>query len=159
MNLLANLSVLALRQAAEMAGVKEGADAVGSAVRLLAERFTDHSRKLDTALRMANDKAWKGLETALAGPSLLGRLTTSADDKAFSSQVGAFLAALPPAVLPGTDPARFRKDCLAELKKARAADLLTRGDLDPADLAQQAAELAALGDSTRRLDAEWVRLP
>src|ERR1035441_7534855 len=105
MKILLHLSALALQQVAEMAGVgevvdvKDGLEAAGSVVRLLTDQFRDHSHKLDAALRKANEKAWKGLETALAGPSLFGRLTTSADDKAFHQKVGAFLAAVPPAVL------------------------------------------------------------
>ena len=157
MNILANLSVLALRQAAEMAGVKEGADAAGSVVRLLAERFTDHSRKLDAALRKANEKAWKGLETALAGPSLFGRLTDLGRRQGVSHKVGAFLAALPPAELPGTDPplpqgvpgaaekGRSRPAC-----SARASSTRRTWPSRPAPWPRSATR-------RRRLDAEWGR--
>src|SRR5262245_42221752 len=99
MSVFISLSSLALRQviggACAACRVEERGGAV---VGFLTERFTDHSRRLATALRQASDNAWKALEIALAGDSLWERCQAAAaraEDRAFARQVRAFLDAAP----------------------------------------------------------------
>src|SRR5256885_12037313 len=98
MGTLLNLSVVALRQvvtgACQAVGGDLGGQAAGAVVAFLTERFTDQSGRLTEALRGANERAWKAVEIALAGESLWDRCKkalTSAEDRAFSQQVRAFL--------------------------------------------------------------------
>ena len=112
-------------------------------VAFLAARFADHSGKLTAALEVANDRAWKAFEIALAGDSFWDRckvVLSSGDDKAFRGQVRSFL-----------DAHAFSADaersvCLQELRGARKIKLLAGGGLDPKALAQQAGAFAGFAD-------------
>src|SRR5262245_21836017 len=137
MAILHNLSCLALKEVLDGAftalGLKAGEAVVDGVVHFLAERFTDQSQRLPTALYRANEHAWKALEIALAGESLWTWLDRS-ENKAFRQQVRAFLDVTPLAGLPSHGP-EFRQQCLRELRAARKAGVLTGGSLDPRSLA------------------------
>jgi serine/threonine protein kinase len=157
MSIVLGLSTLALREvvngACQALGVRECGDAV---VGFLTERFTDHSQRLTQALQGATTRAWKALEVSLAGDSLWQRcrsLTARAEDQAFARQVRAFLDAAPLPEFP--DPRTFRPKCLQELRAARKVGLLTAGNLDPRQLAEQVGTLGRFSDPQRLLDAEW----
>ena len=157
---LLSLSSLALRQLVDGActavGVPEGGNTAVAVALFLKERFTDHSQRLSAALLGANQRAWKALELALVGDSLLERCkaaTARIEDKAFARQVRAFLDATP---LPEhADMNEFRPKCLGELRAARKAGLLTMGDLPPGALAEQAGAFARFSDPQSLLDGEW----
>lgn len=150
MRLLLQLSAVALRQ---VVGV--GAD---GALQALADRFGDRSGRLIQALLAANRQAWKAIEIALAGTSWWERCklaVASGEEHAFRSQIRAFLDAAPLAELPG-DPAAFRRQCLAELKAARAQGLVPGEDLsDRAALCRHARDLTRFRDPAAVLEAEF----
>src|SRR5947209_4752948 len=95
------LSAFALRQVA--------GDADSGLMQLLDERFGDGSQRLLTAIRKANERAWKALEIALAGESLWTRLG-HAEDRSFRQQVRTFLDNVLLPELTGRD--EFRGSCL-----------------------------------------------
>src|SRR5437762_196552 len=99
MAILHYVALFALRPlasgAARALGVAVADEAVGSVVGFLVERFSDHSQQLTEALRRSSDRAWRALEIALAGESLLSWLDRQ-EDKAFREQLRQFLTALPP---------------------------------------------------------------
>src|SRR4051794_30534299 len=105
MNILLSVSSLALRGAvqavSEAGGFPGGAAAVDGVVRILHQRFADHSQALVRALERSCDKGWKAIEIALAGDSWWSRITSSGDERGFRDQLRHFLdsIALPP--LPG----------------------------------------------------------
>ncbi len=132
-------------------GLGGGGEAV---VAFLAARFSDHSRKLTAALEIANERAWKAFEIALAGDSFWDRckvVLASGDDKAFREQVRAFLDANSLSA----DGDGVRAACLQELRAARKNKVLSGGSLDPKTLAHQAGALAGFADPKAVLDAEW----
>jgi hypothetical protein len=123
MGLFHELTVLAIREL-----VGEGGEIV---LKVLSERFTDHSQKLTRALSHANERAWRTLEVALAGDSWWDRVKNMlgrSEDQAFRAQVRAFLDAAPLAELQGKT--QFRQLCLEELQTARKAGLFAEGNLD-----------------------------
>jgi hypothetical protein len=77
--------------------------------------FTDHSERLTHALAECNERAWKTIEMALAGPRFWDRFTP-AEDRALRDRVQAFLEG--ESGLAGDDPA-FLTACLKELRQAR----------------------------------------
>src|SRR4051794_10829719 len=163
MHLSQNLCALAVRQllggACKMIALGPGEEAIEGVVAFLSRHFLDHSQRLGAALRRSNDSAWRALEVALAGDSLLDRckvLLARGEDKAFREQVQPFLAACPLGELHGRDA--FRALCLAELKAARKAGLLTEGTLDPIALARQAGAFARYREPQQLLDAEYATL-
>src|SRR5262249_60301459 len=106
-------------------------------VGFLVQRFSDHSRRLDEALRAASDRAWRTLELALAGPSWWQRcqtLLSSAEQQSFRRQVQALLDATPLHGLAACGP-EFREDGRRQLRAARKAGLLTTRSLSPGQLA------------------------
>src|SRR4051812_8180342 len=107
------LSSFALHQAA--------GDGAGGLLQALSEHAGDASERLLTAIRRANEHAWKSLEIALAGESLWNRLDR-AEDRAFRDQVRTFLDALPLPELYGKT--EFRAACLNDLRQARRRGLL-----------------------------------
>ncbi len=144
------LAVFALRNlidgACTAVGVREGGEAV---IGFLRRHFTDHSQRLRAALQQANDRAWRALEVALAGESLLGRLAR-AEDRAFRQQFRAFLDASAIGVI-ASDPS-FEQRCLRELRTARQAGRLTLEGLDGQTWATQLPRLpgeARLGGGDR----------
>src|SRR5262245_40776425 len=146
MGVFSNLAVLALKGVSAAVGLKEGGEAVAD---LLTQRFSDHSQRLLIALNTANEQAWKALEIALAGDSLLNR----AEDKALAHQVRLVLDAMPFPELSGKQA--YRQECLKELRAARKAKALTAGTLEPRQLAQQTADFARFSDPTSLPAAEW----
>jgi uracil-DNA glycosylase family 4 len=159
MHISANLSALALRQliggSCRAVGLDVGEGAVDGVVHFLTRHFSDHSQKLSEALRHSNERAWRALEVALAGNTLLDRcklLVASGDDKAFREQIQPFLTSCPLGELHGRD--NYRQLCLTELRTARKAGLLAEGSLDPAALARKAGAFARFSDPGKLLDAE-----
>src|SRR5438132_6820001 len=161
MALLASLASLALRPllpglsrvAADVLGysvTKPGIDAVEKYV---ISRFTDQSREELHALANAAERAWKVLEIALGGPSLMDRLKRRGEDKALAKQLRAFLDANP-LQLPAGQDERFRKKALAQLREARAAGLIP-GTLEPRAVAQQTAAFLRFTDRAALCEAEW----
>jgi serine/threonine protein kinase len=161
MGVLQSLSCLVLKQAVHAVTEAAGIEAVGASgealVGFLTNRFTDHSQRLQHALQRANERAWKALEIALAGDSWWDRCKValaSGQEKGFRAQVQAFLDATPLPGLAGGSP-EFCHQALRQLQAARKAGVLTRGNLEPKQLAQQAGAFARFGDPTSVLDAEW----
>ena len=158
MGVFQSLSVVALRQLVGGACSKVGAGAAADdVVKFLASRFIDHSQKLTNALQTANDRAWKALETALAGDSLWQRckgLVANAEEKAFAQQVRAFLD-ISPFKSQKDEHVRILRDALKELRDARSQGLLTGSTPSFHDLAKQAGAFARFGDQQVQLDAEW----
>ncbi len=158
MSVFQRLSVIALRQvvggACSIPGVGEGVDAV---VGYLADRFTNHSQKLTTALQTANERSWKALEIALAGDSWWERCKVAvarAEDKAFAEQVRIFLD-LSPFKDRTEEDARIFEAALKELRAARSRGALAGGGLAFGDLAKQAGAFARFDNPQALLDAEW----
>ena len=152
MGVFQNLSVVALRQLVGGACSAVGIGGAGAPiVDFLANRFTDHSSKLITALQTANERAWKAIEVALAGDSLWDKYKTavaSAEDKAFREQVRAFLEVSPfKNRTNDVDLAHIFRDALKELRVARDRGLLTGGPLGR-------TELASFNDPQGQLDTE-----
>lgn len=148
MNIFLRLSVLAMRY-------MTGGEAAVVIANSLIERFSDHSQRLTAALHTANERAWKALELALAGESFWDRIKSAAargDDKAFARQVRAFLDAAPLPV--PSDSPEFRQHCLAELRAARKAGLLTGGVLQPKQLAEQVITFTRFSDPQSLLNGE-----
>lgn len=132
-------------------------DASDAVLGFLQQRFTDHSQHLPRALQQANTQAWKALEIALAGESLLDRCKAAlapAEQRAFAQQVQAFLQSSPLPDLPG-DVAGFRRRCLRDLRQAERAGLLAGGRLQPDELARDAAPFARYDRPETLLNAEW----
>ena len=73
--------------ACKAVGVTESGKTV---VGFLSRHLTDHSQRLTRALQEATDRAWKALEVALAGDSLLDRMA-SAQDRQLRQQLRTFL--------------------------------------------------------------------
>lgn len=156
MSILHALSSLALRGAAEAAGVAGVGAAADGALSALRQRFGEHSQRLTRALKRANAHAWRALEISLAGQSWWQRTKvrlSSGDDKAFRDQVHAFLAVHPWTGRPEYGP-DYRATALRQLQAARKAGLLEDA-LDPARLADEAGHFARFADPAACLDAEW----
>src|SRR5262245_18343287 len=114
------------------------AETVESAVRFVEQHCADNSQALPRALAEANDRAWKTLSIALAGDGWFNQLKNwfaPGDEKALAKQVRLFLKSSP--VRFDGSSAQFRKKCLAELKAARQAGLLSACNHSPQDFAKQ----------------------
>src|SRR5262249_36974001 len=145
--------------ACEAAGLQAGSSAVDGVVGFLTGRFADHSQPLMEALELANQRAWKALEIALAGDGFWDRVKltfTGGDEKAFREQLRPFLDRCPLAELNGRE--QFRQDCLRELRKAAKENLLIGGSVDAASLAKEAGTFARFEDPQSLLDAEFEAL-
>ena len=127
---------------------------LAEALPFLGDRLSDQSQRLTKALHAANERAWRTLEIALAGESLWTRLTARAEDKAFRSQVRAFLDSQPLGGLPAHG-AEFRNEALRQLRAARHANHLSGNTAEPRAMARQAGHLARFRDPTKQLDVEW----
>jgi formylglycine-generating enzyme required for sulfatase activity len=139
MELVSKLVCFGLRQAID--------GPVEEVLKLVAHWFRDHSQALPRALGKANDRAWQALGLALAGDGLLDQvkaLVAGGDARALRAQVGRFLAAS--AAHFDQAPAAFRRECLAELKAARQARLLSADALSPAEVGRQAANFRRFTD-------------
>lgn len=152
MNLLSRASLFALgpivSSACRSIGLAAVGDGVSSVVRFLADRVSDQSLRVVAALGDASERAWRTLEVALAGESL-ANAADRGEDKAFREQVRLFVlkAQIDGRAAGGRD---FVPSCLAELRAARAAGLLT-GQFEPA----QHGDLTRFADPAGLLAAEW----
>ncbi|MGF1579125.1 MAG: protein kinase [Gemmataceae bacterium] len=159
MGIFQSLSSLALRSVVEGAShsinLSMGEAAVETVVGFLANHFIDHSQSLNRAMQNASGNAWKALEIALAGESLMSWFHSS-DNKAFREQVRTFLNATPLSELPNTK-GDFRQLCLAELRAARKKGLLDE-PLDPHKLAREVGQFARFDDHEKMLRAEWYAI-
>ena len=148
MNVLSRVSVFALGSVAgaacRAAGLSVAADGVGTVSRFLAERLTDHSRRVSDALGRASEQAWAALELALGGESVL-TAADRADDRAFREHVRLFLRAVRFDLAPR---------CQNELRAARAGGVLG-GGADPVALAPRLGELARFSDPAAQVAAQW----
>jgi serine/threonine protein kinase len=164
MSILLTMSGLALKGVGKVAGPQGGGERRGGGpgtgvLNVLRRYFADHSQRLSRALEIANERAWRALEVALAGDSWWERcrgLLARGEEKGFREQVRAFLKAHPLAT-EDRGP-EFRAECLRQLRAARKAGRLIGGGLRPDRLAEQAGELARFDDPTRLLEAEWQAL-
>lgn len=160
MNILTQLSGLAMRGAGravcEVAGVGAVGATVDVAVGLIEQRIRDNSGRLMHALERSTRNTWRAVELALAGTSWWDRcrLTlASGDDRAIRAQVQSFLQANPLDGLDGHGP-DFRGQCLAQLQAARKAGLLEKGKIHGGELARQVGDLSRFGDQIGLVDAE-----
>ncbi len=160
MSIFQSLSVVALRQLVSTAGSAVGLGTTADAIiGSLTTRFTDHSQKLTKALQTATERAWKALEVALAGNSLLSRCTgalAAAEDSAFSAQLADFLKASPLTDV-GARPeyADLFRRALQELRTARSRGLLTGERLPARELASEVGAFARFSDPQTVIEAEW----
>jgi WD40 repeat protein/serine/threonine protein kinase len=158
MSVFQSLSVVALRQLVSAAGNAVGLGTTTDAiVDSLTRRFTDHSQRLTKALQTANERAWKALEIALAGDSLLERCKgalAETEDRAFGEQLRAFLEVSPLRKVKAEQQPILRQ-ALEELRSARARGMLSQGSLGPAGLAQETGGFARYSDPQALLDAEF----
>jgi serine/threonine protein kinase len=157
MSVLGALSSLALKGAAQATGGEALGTGAEALVVVLRQRFSDNSMRLNQALQKASDRAWRAVELALAGTSWWERCKlalSSTEQRAFRDQVQAFLHAHPLDNVDGHGP-DFRAQCLGQLQAARKAGLLTRGQVDPDELARRVGDLSRFGgDRTATVAAE-----
>jgi hypothetical protein len=101
MRVLAHLSTFALAPlvggVVRAAGLGVADESLSAVARFLSDRLSDQSLRVVEALRGAANRAWRALEVALAGESLL-RVVDRGDDRAFREQIRLFL--------PGRTPTR-----------------------------------------------------
>src|SRR5439155_11055189 len=94
MDIAVRLAAVAVRPLAAGAADAAGLPGGSAVVDFLAQRFTDHSQRLNRALGQAHDRAWTAIELSLAGTSWWERCRArlaAAEDRAFREQVQAFL--------------------------------------------------------------------
>jgi serine/threonine protein kinase len=159
MSVFASVASLALRPILDGAsqalfGLNPGERTVEAIANFILQRFTDQSTKLLHALHRANDQAWRSLEIALAGETLLSRLDR-ADQKAFREQVRQFLEHAAPKFT--EKAAEFRTLALKDLRAARGAGVLVRG-FEPKQAADRTAAFARYTQPAEQLDLEWQTL-
>jgi hypothetical protein len=157
MGVFTRLSMFALAPlvsgACRAVGLSAAGDGLSVVARFLSDRLSDQSLRVSDALKGAADRAWRTLELALAGESVVA-VADRADDRAFREQVRLFLLA---AQCDGraTADREFVPRCLEELRAARAAGVL-EGDADPAKLADRLGDLTRFGEPTALLSAQWA---
>src|SRR5262245_27852703 len=160
MPILQHVAVLALRPllsgVCSAVGLTAAESSVVGVVQYLRERITDHGQKINDALRRASERAWRALEIALAGETLLSRLDRN-EDKAFRQQVRRFLDSWPEDSRPRLDEL-LRAETLRELRAARKAGLFDDSALNPEALANRLGPLARHADPTAFIQAEWLIL-
>src|SRR5207248_845196 len=147
MDIFLDLSALAMRDFAGDALKNLGANLIGDAasnvIKKLHNHFSDHSDRLVGALAASNDRAWKTLELALAGESFWERcksLVRSGDQTKFRDEMRIYLKNLK---MPnGSEPEKFRRFCLADLKAARKEGILGGKALDANALANEVGAFA-----------------
>ena len=156
MNILSRVSLFALGPlvgtACRVVGVAAASETAAAVTRFLAARLTDQSLRVTDALAGASERAWRTLELALAGESVLTALDR-ANDKAFREQVRLFLLSAQFDGRAARD-AEFVSRCLCELRAARAEGTLG-GDTDTAALAHRLGDLSRFGDPAALVSAEW----
>lgn len=149
MNLVSRVSLMALgplvSTACRAVGLSVAAEGASSVARFLTDRLTDQSLRVTDALGRASEQAWRTLELALAGESLLTAVDR-ADDRAFREQVRLYLLRV------GDD--HFAARCLGELRAARAIGLLG-GAADPVALTSRLDNLTRFSDPAAIVAAQW----
>jgi serine/threonine protein kinase len=154
-----DLSGLALKGVCEAIELGMIAGVVEGAVKLVARHFLDQSERLPRALNKSNERAWRILELALAGETILDKVRekiSRAEDRAFLNKIREFLKQ---AELPGVpDSEKFRKQCLQELRKARASGKLELRTLPAEQLARKTVDFARFKEPKKLIEAEWALL-
>lgn len=148
MSLYRDMALLAVRQFL--------GDRADSMLRFMSDRFGDHGRRLDAALRKANERAWRTLEVALAGRSwwdACSGLLSPRDEKALQAHVRTFLDGLPTDERAG-GTAAFRARALAELQAARQAGLVPGPDLSSQQLTDEVRVFARYSDPRRLVERD-----
>lgn len=148
MSLYRDMALLAVRQFL--------GDRADSMLRFMSDRFGDHGRRLDAALRKANERAWRTLEVALAGRSWWDACTgllSPRDEKALQAHVRTFLDGLPPDERAG-GTAAFRARALAELQAARQAGLVPGPDLSGQELTDEVRVFARYSDPRQLVERD-----
>lgn len=155
MNLVSRVSLMALgplaAAACRAAGAAALSECAAAAGRTLTERFTDHSLRATDALARASDRAWRALEGALRGESVL-TLADRADDRAFREQVRQFV--LNARRHGGASAPDFAPRCLAELRAARASGALD-GAADPGAITERLGDLTHFSDPAAVVREQW----
>jgi tRNA A-37 threonylcarbamoyl transferase component Bud32 len=156
MSLARSLCAFALEQlvdgACNAAGFAASERSVEKVAVFLKRHFTDHSAKLDQALRTANERAWKALELALDGNSFWAKcnaLLAQADQRVFAHQVRTFLEGCSLAELQGQRD-EVRQACLRELRAAQKAGLFEMGRTTAGGLAEEVSGFARFADPQQR---------
>jgi serine/threonine protein kinase len=127
-----------------------GIDGVDQIVGWFSQHLSDHGQRLTKALTASNDKAWKALEVALAGESLLDKFARG-EDRALRAQIAAYIGQLPMPELDGKQ--QYRKQILQNIRDARKSALIF-GRLAPETLASRAGPMADRGNPQKVLAAE-----
>jgi WD40 repeat protein len=156
MNIVSRVSLLALGPivgaACRFAGVEVLAAGSAAVTRFLAARLTDQSLRVGDALAASADQAWRTLELALAGESLLTAVDR-AEDRAFREQVRLFLLNAQFDGRAASDR-EFSTRCLAELRAARTEGAFG-GSADPHAVATRLGDLTRFDDPAALVSAQW----
>ncbi len=156
MSSLVHLGSIAIRHTAKALGLAGGELLADGAQALVRRFFSADSKRLETALRNAHERAFEALEFALARDTLWQKLTAvfaRADDKEFRAAVRAALDALPADLLP-EGPVAFREDCRRELGRARR-DNRRLLEFDADALEAGVGALARFSDPAALAEAEF----
>lgn len=148
MSLYRDMALLAVRQFL--------GDRADSLLRFMSDRFGDHGRRLDAALRQANERAWRCLEVALAGSSWWSSCTgllSARDEKQLKAHIQGFLASLPADQLAG-DGEAFRARARTELQAARRAGLVPGPDLSARELSDEVRTFARYSDPRQLIEMD-----
>ncbi len=116
-------------------------DGIQHVIGSVADQFRDHSQALPRAVDAANERSWKALAIALAGDGFFDQiklLWAGGDDRALREQVRPLLAHS--AAHFDQTPAAFRKACLAELRCAREAGLLSTDSISAEEIGWQVVQ-------------------
>ena len=152
MNVLSRMSLFAIAplvsSACRAAGLSALGEGAATITRFITDRVSDQSLRVVEALANASNQAWRTLEVALVGESVVTALDR-ADDKAFREQVRLFLlnAQFDGRAASDRD---FVARCLAELQVARSNGSLA-GEVDPSKF----GDLTRFADPAGLLTAEW----
>ncbi len=157
MSIFSRVSLFALGPlvtgACRAVGFSAVGDGMSAVAKFFSERLSDQSLRVVAALADASDHAWRTLEIALAGESLV-TAADRADDKAFREQVRLFL-------LNAQFDGRAEADrdlvprCLSELRAARSAGILSE-DATPAAVADRLGDLTRFADPAQLVAAQWT---
>ncbi|MCI0458555.1 MAG: protein kinase, partial [Gemmataceae bacterium] len=152
MGVVQNMCALALQQ---LAG-----EGIPTVVSLLTGHLSNRGQMVVQALQVANDRAWRAFEIALAGESWWEHLKSylrPREDQAFAQQIRVFLDGLPLDDVLAGQQAEVRLWCLAELRQARQKNILTGGSLSSGELVKQVGQLSSTAPQTL-LAAQWRTL-
>ncbi len=160
MSIFSRVSLFALgplvSSACKAVGLATVGDGVSVVARFLTDRMSDHSLRVVSALSTASDQAWRTLELALSGESLV-TVADRADDKAFREQIRLFVlsAQFDKRIPPKLQDRDLASHCLTELQAARESGLLN-GDSDPATIASRLGDLTRFADPAGLVAAQWT---